>query len=263
MRRLNDWYRHPRYYEAIFGVDSERELDFLEQINGWFGTGGGTWLEPACGAGRLVEAAVRRGHTVIGCDVSEEMLAYARARLNGARPGVAHLARQRMEHFCPAAWRGRIDLAFCLVSTFRYLPSDAAALSHLRAVRRLLRPGGVYALGFHLTDYARRRIERERWVGQLGPERIVCNTREWPPDRRLRRARVRNRLSISGPHGSRVIETEWHFRTWSEDQALRLFDRARFELRAVYGFDGDLAQPLGWDSPRLDRVMILAPRIAP
>jgi SAM-dependent methyltransferase len=259
MRRLTDWYRHPRYYEAIFGVDTERELDFLEQINGWFGTGGRTWLEPACGAGRLVEAAVRRGYTVIGCDVSEQMLEHARARVRGAGPGVAQLARQRMEDFCPSAWRGRIDLAFCLVSTFRYLSSEASALAHLRAVRRLLGPHGVYALGFHLTDYARRRTEHERWVAQLGAERIVCNTRELPPDRRLRRARMRNRLYISGPHGSRVIETEWYFRTWSEGEALRLFRRARFELRAVYGFDGDLTEPFAWDSPRLDRVMILAP----
>lgn len=259
MRRLSDWYRHPRYYEAIFGADTEQELDFLEQINGWFGTGGPIWLEPACGAGRLVEAAVGRGYTVVGCDVSEVMLEHARARLGGAGPGMAHLARARMETFCPPEWEGRVDLAFCLVSTFRYLSSEESALAHLRAVRRLLRPKGVYALGFHLTDYARRRPEHERWVAQLGPERIVCNTREWPPDRRRRRARMRNRLRISGPRGTEVIETDWHFRTWSEEQALRLFARARFELRATYGFDGDLTRPLPWDSRRLDRVMILSP----
>jgi SAM-dependent methyltransferase len=262
MRRLTDWYRYPRYYEAIFGRDTEQELDFLEQINGWFGTGGRIWLEPACGSGRLVAGAVRRGYTVIGYDVSETMLEHARGRLK-AIPGLgsrAYLFRGRMESFCPAAWRGRIDMAFCLLSTFRYLSTDEAALDHLEAVHRLLRPGGAYALGFHLTDYSRRRPERERWVAPLGRERIVCNTREWPADRRLRRARMRNRLRVEGPRGTRLVETEWHFRTWNEDEALALFRRARLELRAAYGFDGDLTRPLRWDSPRLDRVMILSPR---
>ena len=261
MRRLTDWYRYPRYYEAIFGPDSERELDFLEQINGWFGTGGKRWLEPACGAGRLVEAAVRRGYTMIGYDVSEEMLEHARGRLAAIPgPGAAHLSRARMERFCPSAWRGRIDLAFCLVSTFRYLSTEGAALAHLRAVHRLLRGGGVYVLGFHLTDYARRRPERERWVARLGSGRIVCTTREWPADRRRRRARVHNRLRVEEAGANELVETEWHFRTWNEDEALALFRRARFDLQAAYGFDGDLTRPLEWDSPRLDRVMILSPR---
>jgi SAM-dependent methyltransferase len=257
MRRLTDWYRHPRYYEAVFGADTERELDFLEQVNGWFGTSGSLWLEPACGAGRLVEGAVRRGHTIIGHDVSTEMLGYSRQRLPGAGPGTAHLFEARMEAFRPARWRRRIDLAFCLVSTFRYLSSDDAALAHLGCIRELLRPEGVYALGFHLTDYRRRHAEHERWVARLGDEEIVCNTREWPPDRVRRRARMRNRLRVKGPGGTQEIETEWYFRTWSENEAHHLFERAGFSLLAAYGFEGDLARPLAWNSTRLDRIMIL------
>jgi SAM-dependent methyltransferase len=259
MKQLSDWYRHPRYYEAVFGPDTEREMDFLQAVNAAHGTGGRVLLEPACGAGRLVEAAVRRGHSVVGYDLSPQMLAHAHRRLPPPLRRRAHLSCDRMETFCPPRWVSKVDLAFSLVSTFRYLDSDEAALAHLRATRRLLRPGGVYALGFHLTDYARDRPEHERWVGQVGDEEVVCNTREWPPERRLRRARMRNRLRISGPRGRFVIQTDWYFRTWSQDEAAALLERAGFELVGLYGFDTDLAAPLSWDGDRLDRLLILRP----
>lgn len=257
--RLNDWYAHPEYYEAIFGTDTVKEVDFLEGLNGRYGTGGRRWLEPACGAGRLVEEATRRGYEVWGYDVSEQMLAHARRRLTPAQKRRAHLALGRMETYCPPALEGTVDLAFNLVSTFRYLDSEAAALAHLTTTRRLLRPQGLYALGFHLTEYARETPERERWVGAVDGARVVCNTREGLPERRARRAPMRNRLRVQGPGTDLLIETDWYFRTYDGAQARRLFRRAGLAPVAVYDFDYRLDTPLGRQSPRLDRVWVLRP----
>lgn len=257
MKRLSDWYRHPKYYEAIFGTDTVQELDFLEAVNDLYGTGGNTFLEPACGAGRLIREGARRGHTLVGYDLSPEMLAFARRRLTPAQQRRVHLEQARMESFAPRRWRGRIDLAFSLVSTFRYLDSEEAALSHLRNTRALLRPGGVYVLGFHFTDDARTRPEHERWVGRVGRETVICNTREWPPEPALRRSRMRNRLAISGPRGRKLIETDWYFRTWNEDQVDTLLGRAGLRLLGLYTFECNLLRPIPWDSERLDRVLVL------
>src|SRR4051812_41597174 len=117
MRRLSDWYAHPEYYEAIFGPDSEREIDFLFELNHRYGNGGTTWLEPACGAGRLLEVGAQRGLKLHGYDLSEQMLAYAKRRLRRWSKNVS-LYRARMEEFRPARLRSRIDLAYSLVSTF-------------------------------------------------------------------------------------------------------------------------------------------------
>src|SRR6185295_12637050 len=81
VRRLRDWYAHPRYYEAIFGVDTAREMDFVLALSRRYGTGGELLLEPACGAGRLIEEGARRGLRMVGYDASEVMLAHARRRL--------------------------------------------------------------------------------------------------------------------------------------------------------------------------------------
>ena len=257
MRRLTDWYAHPEYYEAIFGPDSAKELEFLIGINAQFGTGGRRWLEPACGAGRLLEEGARRGLKLWGYDLSEQMLAHARRRLAPWRRSV-QLQQARMEDFAPAPLCGTIDLAYSLVSTFRYLDSEEAAFQHLRSVRKLLRPDGVYVLGFHLSDYARTTPEHERWTGSVNGRQVVCNTREWPPDRRRRRSRMRNRLQITGGgEEDLLIETEWFFRTYDAAQVLALIHRAGFELHALYDFDYRLDTPSGLDTDRLDWVLIL------
>lgn len=256
VRRLRDWYAHPRYYEAIFGVDTAREMDFVLELSRRYGTGGELLLEPACGAGRLIEEGARRGLRMVGYDASEVMLAHARRRLR--RAGLkARVDLGRMEFWAPVELRERVDVAYSLVSTFRYLDSEAAAVAHLSSVRRLLRPGGIYVLGFHLTDYGREGPLHERWEGRAGRDRVVCNTREWPPDRRARRARMRNRLRVRGPGKDWLIETEWAFRTYDEPEAQAAFRAAGLRVREVFNFEYQVDKPIPWTSNRLDRVMVL------
>jgi SAM-dependent methyltransferase len=257
MERRSDWYGHPEYYEAIFGTDTVKEMDFLLQLHQHHGTGGSLLLEPACGAGRLVAEAARRGLDVVGYDISEPMLAHARRRLKPSWRRRVQLHQARMESFAVPALKGQVDLAFNLVSTFRYLDSEAAARAHLESTRRLLKPGGLYVLGFHLTDYARTTPERERWVGHVGEDTVVCNTREGLPDRRLRRSPMRNRLRITGRDKDLLIETEWFFRTYDLAQVRRLFRSAGMHVRAMYDFDYRLDAPLGRSSLRLDRLFVL------
>lgn len=255
-QRLSDWYSHPEYYEAIFGTDTEKELDFLDALHAQRGNGGGRWLEPACGAGRLVEAAARRGRSVWGYDLSPEMLKHARQRLTPALAKRVQLSRARMEDWGPEELEGTMDLAFNLVSTFRYLDSDEAALSHLRNTRRMLAPGGLYVLGFHLTEAARTEPEAERWVGHANGARVVCNTSEGVPDSKLRRAELTNTLRVKGPGTDLRIDTRWFFRTWTAAQARSLFRRAGFKVLVRHDFDyrTDRAAP----PDRLDSVFVLA-----
>lgn len=257
-KQLTDWYAHPKYYEAIFGADSQREIDFLLETNERYGTRGRRWLEPACGAGRLLQEGARRGLRLTGYDASTAMLDHARARLSPGELRRVQIHPGSMEAFCPRALHGRFDLAFNLVSTFRYLPDERAATDHLRCVRMMLKPDGIYVLGFHLTDYERTRPEHERWVGRVGNERVVCNTHEWPPNRAERFSAMRNRLDIRGPRRRWRIETRWRFRTYDDQQARALFRRVGFQVVALFDFDYEINAPLSWSTDRLDRVFILS-----
>jgi SAM-dependent methyltransferase len=257
MERRTDWYAHPEFYEAIFGADTVKEVDFLLALHARYGNGGRRWLEPACGAGRLVEECARRGLTIAGYDVSPQMLAHAATRLAPRLRRRVRLAEGRMESFAPRALQRRVDFAFNLVATFRYLLTEKAARDHLACVRRMLAPGGLYALGFHLTDYARATPEKERWTGRAGRDRVVCRTAEGVPNRRTRRSSMTNRLRVRGPGRDWLIETDWKFRNYDARQFARLVERAGLKVRAIFTFDYDLRRPIDENDERLDRVYVL------
>lgn len=253
-----DWYDTPRYYDIVFDTGTKTEADFLEEMLRLHGRpSGARVLEPACGSGRLVSEMARRGFDVLGFDRSAAMLEYARRRLESrglsARLTLGELYRFRVT--------GRFDLAFCLVSTFKYLLDERGAQSHLQSVARCLAPGGIYVLGFHLTDYESGSLSRERWVAMRGRTRVVCNTQVWPADRRTRLENVRTRLLVTS--GARKLrnETRWQFRTYDARQVRALLASVpELEHVATYDFTYRPDRPRRLSDDQLDVVLVLQRR---
>ena len=155
-----DWYDTPIYYDMVFDQETPEEVDFLETMMHRHGTTQGLRvLEPACGSGRLVVELARRGYDVTGFDLSAPMLEYAGRRLRQQQLR-AHLHEGRMQEF---EYSEKFDLAHCFVSTFKYLLTEDDARSHLQCIANSLHPGGIYVLGFHLSDYEETSRQRERW----------------------------------------------------------------------------------------------------
>jgi len=263
-----DWYDAPHYYDLIFDTDTVREADFLAalvQRYAQVGVRGGRLdvLEPACGSGRLVVELAARGHRVVGFDASVPMLDYARERLR-TRKLRAAVFEARMESFdVPEKLAPARDfiLAHCLVSTFKYLLSERDARSHLERVAASLAPGGIYALGFHLSDYHETKGSRERWVVRAGKTEVVCTIEGWAPVRRTRREKVRSRLVVRAPDSERRLETVWDFRTYDADQVRRLLRSVpALELIAVHDFDYDIGKVGELGEPRLDSLLVLRRR---
>ncbi|MCG5051956.1 MAG: class I SAM-dependent methyltransferase [Myxococcales bacterium] len=253
-----DWYETPLYYDIVFDEDTQKEAAFLQALHArHVRRPTGRLLEPACGSGRLVAAMAKRGFSVSGFDASEGMIAFARARTRayGAR---VHLSTQTMQGF---SYKSRFDMAFCLVSTFKYLLTETDAQAHLERVAACLRPGGVYLLGFHLTDYDRTNAERERWVQSRGDDHVTCNIQIWPPERRTRLERARSRLvvrPVRGKGSAKRFETNWHFRTYSRAQFLTLIAKVP-SLRHVdtHDFDYDPDHHARFGEDRADVIAVL------
>lgn len=255
-----DWYDLPRWYDLVFAEDTEREADFLEAVMGRHGrTRGRRVLEPACGSGRLLESLARRGYGVSGFDINPRMIRYARARLRGA--GLRGRVRQaRLDTF---AYRRPFDLAHCLVSTFKYLPTERAARRHLRCVAASLKPGGLYVVGLHLSEYGTRARTRERWVARDGGTEVVCNLQIWPPEPVRRRERVRSRLLVRRGERAEGFETTWWFRTYDADEVRQLVRAVpAFEHAATYDFTYSPDRPRALDDRQLDVVLVLRRRAA-
>ncbi|MFT7678527.1 MAG: SAM-dependent methyltransferase [Planctomycetota bacterium] len=253
-----DWYDTPLYYDLVFDEDTDLEADFLEAVAERYGRGlAGTKrriLEPACGSGRLVEAMLDRGWRVTGTDLSQPMLDYTAERL----ASTGHKAKLLQANMAAPQPKGPFDLAHCLVSTFKYLLTAEDARSHLAGVAEVLAPGGLYVLGFHLSNYERENKERERWTAERDGIEVVCNIQGWPPDRRKRLEKIRSRLVVTEDGRTRRTETNWTFRTYSASQVRDLLAEVpAFEHVATYDFTYDMDAPLELRDDGFDTVLIL------
>lgn len=63
------------------GYPTQKPLELLTLLVGAFTPQGGTVLDPCCGSGTTIEAAVRLGRNAIGCDLSERAVEIATQRL--------------------------------------------------------------------------------------------------------------------------------------------------------------------------------------
>ena len=252
-----DWYETPKYYDIIFDADTEREAAFLDDVYDEHGSPPTRRhrrvVEPACGSGRLLAAMKRRGWRVEGFDLSEGMIAAARRRCPRAKLSIQPMQDFRVE---PG-----VDLAFNLVSSFKHVLTERGARSHLRCMARCLRPGGLYVLGIHESEYAWEGRKRERWVVERDGVHVVCNIQVWPPNRRTRLEKVRSRLVVTERGISRGYESRWDFRTYDAGQIRSLLRSCRaLEHVATYGFDHRLDAPHELGGDRLDHVLVLRRR---
>ena len=261
-----DWYRLPEYYDIVFEEGTLREADFLEGVAERFGRreAGRRVLEPACGSGRLLLELARRGWDATGFDASPDMLAYAARRCREASVDV-RLDEGRMESFVYDDVPG-FDLAFCLVSTFKYLVDPAHVRGHFRCMADALVDDGLYVLGLHLSEYENRSRSRERWVSERDGTRVVSVLQGWPADRDTRTEQCRIRLSVEhedAPSGSEPARYEHHFEFRTYDTAelqAALAEVPELEHVATFDFDYDLAAPRELDDEQLDAILILRRR---
>lgn len=263
-RSSTAWYDSPRHYDMVYADYTKPETRFLEAMLARHGPpprrGARRILEPACGSGRLVESMARRGHRVWGFDLNPRQLAHARARL--VRRGLhATLWPDDLAGFrLPRATPG-FDLAHCLVSTFKYLLTEHDALAHLRRVAAALRPGGLYVLGLHLTDYRQSVPDHERWSASRGRTRVVSDTWSAPANRRARTEAMRTRMRIREGTRSWVTETDWVFRTYGPGQLRSLLRKVpELELVACHDFRYDSDETRSIDLAWTDVVLVLRRR---
>ncbi len=252
-----DWYQQPRYYDMAFASRNRAEIEFLEALYNRYAPAGSPILEPAVGSGRLMEGLLKRGYEVHGFDLGEAMVEYARSRLDSRSLGgslwVADMSDFRTKR--------RYGLAHCLVSSFKYLLTEKAAVSHLRSVAASLRKGGVYVLGFHLSDYEDQRRDSETHTGARGRTKVKVRIDSEPPNRRTRLETLRARLVVTMPTRTLASETTWNFRTYDDAQFLRLLAKVpELDHVATHNFSYMADEEVVYGGEDLDTVVVLQKR---
>jgi SAM-dependent methyltransferase len=137
-------------YDALFpaGEDAEQAADFLGALGGR----DGRFVELGVGTGRVALPLVARGRSVVGVDLSRELLARAAARATELGLPLELVAADIREWRSPAP----VDVAYCVCATLSMLAEPAEHRQVLANLAASVRPGGHVVVETHSPERVRR-----------------------------------------------------------------------------------------------------------
>lgn len=241
----NALYADPEVYDILHEPGTAAELRGLERaallcLNGK----NQRWIEPACGSGRLVRLVAGRGRFCAGFDLSRAMIRYAKRAAEAE--GVADLAEffvGDMRNLGRRKDLAAYDVAVNPINSIRHLATDAAMHDHLRAVRRALRPGGVYVVGLSLCAYGMEEETEDVWRGRRGRTSVTQVIQYLPPRAGSRVERAVSHLTVRTPGGERHLDSAYDLRGYNLAQWERLIGRSAMRLGAVADSMGRPVEP--------------------
>lgn len=147
-RGLNDYFKSA---EMVAGYDAQMAASPLAATDVRFCEQHfkpGKLLDLGCGTGRLCHHFARRGFECVGVDLSEEMLATARATPSSVtwlKANIVDLGELESGSFANVA---------CLFSTLGMVRGDEHRQAVVANAYRLLKPGGTFVLHVHNRGFA-------------------------------------------------------------------------------------------------------------
>lgn len=235
-------YDYPRYYDLVFGSDWKAEFDFLEAcfekhakccVRRLF--------EPACGTGRLLIKFALAGYEVAGNDLNAKAVEFCNARFERRKFEPAAVIGDMSDFRV----RRKFDAAFNTINSFRHLPTEAAAESHLRCMANGMAKGGLYMLGLHLTPTEGEPVAEESWSARRG--NLAVNSTMWTEkvDMDDRMEHLGMTFDVYTPSKQFRIADTMDYRTYTAAQMDTLLGRVTdLEVVETYDFAYDIDDPV-------------------
>lgn len=220
----------------LHAAGTAAEVEGLVAIEGRFAPARGSarrWLEPACGTGRYLKHARRRGIVADGFDVSPSMVRYAERALRACPNG--RIWQADVADFLSGTGGARYNFAFSTINTLRHIESDKGLIGHLTRVAECLAEGGVYAVGIGTMDPAGESVVEDVWHGARGRLRVTQTAQYIPPEQGERFETVISVMRVERPGGEEYIDSTYRLRTYTPAQWRSLVGRS--PLREVAAVD--------------------------
>ena len=232
-----------KFYDLEYG-HKENDLDFYIELAKKYG---GPILEIGVGTGRVAFELAAEGHQIHGVDNSAEMLKSAHEILDdygeAVRPFVT-LTQGDMRDFDLGS-----TFSMC-IAPFRTLLHNLNLddqISTLKAIKKHLQPGGIFAFDLFVPLY--NVIAQEVWHDRLEPEELADPDVDISIDIEVKHQPENHLLTISNTylHGDEKSETvEMKYRYIFRYEMETLLRRAGFSIIDVYG--GFEQQPYDYSS---------------
>jgi SAM-dependent methyltransferase len=265
-----DFYSDPEVYDVLHAPDTRTDVAGLERIFKRFvvrwrskpskpaRAASYSWLEPACGTGRLLRIAAERGYRAIGFDRERHMIAYARRKARETTSqGSTRFFVSEMNSFASHLTPATIDFAFNPINTFRHIRTDREALQHFREIDRVLRADGVYAVGLSVCAYGFEPDTEDVWIGRARGMEVTQVAQYLPPPyqpdlapKASREERVISHMTITtGRDKARTekhVDSTYTLRGYNLKQWLDLIKKSPFKVIGIVdqtGRDTDVTEP--------------------
>ena len=250
-----DCYDYPRYWDFAFSDETDFEADFIEAAAKKYSKVPVRQMyEPGCGGGRLVVELIRRGYEVSACDSSQQSIAFLQSQLE-IHETDSQICVGDMTSF---RTQSPIDLAYCMVNTFRHLLSEEAARQHLQSIAANLKPGGIYILGLHLMPPDADEEDSEQWTVESDQLTVEVFLEVMKFSRETRLEQVRFELNIQDGNERKKLDTTYTLRLYLAEQMRELLASVpELELCDVYDFCYEIDEPLALNDELGDTVLIL------
>lgn len=180
-----EWWRHffqPIAAEIMFAPKAgEAEKEVAQVVKQTKAKGPLDVLDLACGVGRHAIVFARRGFAVTGLDYSEPYLCEARkaAKAAGASIRFVHGDMKDLKPFFAA---NRFDLVVALYNSFGYFDSRRDDFKMLKAVNRVLKPGGRFVINTLNEGGVVRRLKTPISIGREPlPNVIMIDAARYDP----------------------------------------------------------------------------------
>ena len=230
-------------WEAIVDQrDTEKEVAFIEDV--LEKNKKGAVLDLCCGTSRHSIVLSQHGWSIIGLDLSKNLLAIAKKRMRQNSVDFP-LVRADMRYL---PFRNQVfDAVINMFTSFGYLPSEAEDLKCLHEVQRTLTENGDFLIDVVNKEYVTR-IYKERDWAEYEPFYLLENR-----VLDLRKSMLLSEWTIIRKNTNEVRHIQHNLRMYSSTKLRRMLSKAGLRVKQVYG---------GYDkkkfSPSASRMILLA-----
>lgn len=162
-------------------VDYRATVDFYEAILRREGVKPRTAADLACGTGSVAAILAEKGLSVIGVDLSEEMLTVAMEKTMDMENRPLFVCQNLAGLRLP---RG-VDLAVCALDSLDYITDPADCAAAIRRIYKILNPGGIFIFDVNTPEKLRAMdgqvfLDEDEdvyciWRGEFDEETNICS----------------------------------------------------------------------------------------
>lgn len=208
-------------------VEYARRADYIVSLFRKYGISPEIVLDLGCGTGSITNLLASKGYSMIGVDISTEMLSIASEKADKAGLDVLYL-NQPMEHF---ELYGSVGAVICLLDSLNYIIEEKDLESTFRLVHNYLDPGGLFIFDIN-TAYKLKNIlpgntfcgESDKafytWENVFDPDYNICEF-------------TLNFFIKEGQQYSRHIETHYQ-KAYTDAFIKKLLKRCGFEMLSSF-----------------------------